>query len=134
MAEETPDVSNFSVDIRGDKTRKQFVGAFTVKTLLSHRDELRRDAIRRDLLGPAAQFATDRAMNQADVLSELAVRIAKAPTWWTENGNGLDLKDDNVVARVYEEALKAEKDVLAKLIGEGEKAKEELRESTKAAP
>lgn len=122
--------STFTVSLDGDKTGTKWHGEFTVKTLLSHRDELRRDQVRRELLGGVSpEHATVRSLNQADVFSELAARIIKAPSWWNESGAGLDLCDDNVIATVYSKTMEAEKDVLNRIKKDADQANEELRKS-----
>lgn len=122
--------ATFSVSMDGDKTGTKWHGEFTVKTLLSHRDELRRDQLRRELLGGVnPEFASIRSLNQADVFSDLAVRIIKSPSWWAESSGGLDLSDDNVVATVYSKTMDAEKEVLNRLKKDGDEASEELRKT-----
>lgn len=122
--------ATFSVSMDGDRTGTKWHGEFTVKTLLSHRDELRRDQIRRELLGGVnPEFASIRSLNQADVFSDLAVRIIKSPTWWNEAAGGLDLSDDNVVATVYSKTMDAEKEVLNRIKKDGDEASEELRKT-----
>lgn len=120
--------STFSVSMDGDKTGTKWHGEFTVKTLLSHRDELRRDQIRRELLGGVSpEHASVRSLNQADVFSDLAVRIVKSPAWWNEASGGLDLSDDNVIATIYSKTIDAEKEVLNRIKKDAEQANEELR-------
>lgn len=122
--------ATFSVSMDGDRTGTKWHGEFTVKTLLSHRDELRRDQIRRELLGGVnPEFASIRSLNQADVFSDLAVRIIKSPSWWNESSGGLDLSDDNVVATVYSKTMDAEKEVLNRIKKDGDEASAELRKA-----
>lgn len=126
----TKEPKSFSVSVIGEKTGQQWTGDFSVKTMLSHRDELRRDAIRRELLGPTNPQAADSfTVDATQVFADLSVRILKAPTWWTESGGGLDMHDANVVSEIYKQALAAEQDALNRIKNEAEKAKEELRKS-----
>lgn len=117
----------FNIHVQGDRTFDIWDGQFTVKTMLSHADQMRQDSLRREFLGPNAQFATDRAITQADTFADLAVRITKAPDWWASNRGGLDLKDDNVVTKIHEAALKAEKDKTDELRKKGAAAAEALK-------
>lgn len=107
MATEAIDGS-FTLHTVGETTEKTYAGEFRAKKRLSHRDHLRKDQVRRELLGGQAGVATERALSTAMILSELAVRLTKTPEWWTEAGNGLDLEDDNVIGTVYNEAVKIE--------------------------
>jgi len=58
------------------------------------------------------------------ILSELAARIVAAPQWWGVDGS--DLYDDNIIVSVFEQAVEAENETTKKLMGDGEKAKEDL--------
>lgn len=121
--------AKFSISVDGDSTGEKWIGEFTVKTRLSHRDQMRRDQIRRELLGDARpDMASPRALNQAGIFSDLQVRIVDAPRWWLEAANGIDLLDDNVVGEVYGKALEEESKVLAGLKKEGEQAVKDLKE------
>lgn len=126
----------FTVSVEGDVSGEKWYGSFTVKTRLTHRDHLRKDQLRRELLGGLETGPTPsvRAQTAAFVLAELAVRILKAPSWWTESDGGLDLADDNVLQRVYDEALKAEREVVDELRKAAEQAKAELRKGELPEP
>lgn len=120
----------FTISVVGEKTNTTWHGAFKAKPLLSHRDELIRDARRRELLGGVnPQFADPRQLNQADIFAELAVRLVSAPSFWADNGGGLDLLDDNVVAEVYKQAIKIETDALADIKKKAEEAQAQLRKA-----
>lgn len=126
--------ASFTINIVGESTQTQWVGDFRVKRRLSFRDELRRDSIKRELLGGVnPQFADARAANIADVFSELAVRVVSAPTWWTEKGGGIDLEDDNVASAVYKATMAKEQEALAEIKAKAETAREELRKAAAAA-
>lgn len=118
--------TSFSISVKGETTGDDYKGNFSVKTRLSHRDQLNRDRIRRDLLGEDAASASPRAHTQAEVFSQLAVRVTKSPSWWSDNANGLDLMDDAPVKAVYDAALKAEQEALDVLKSQAEDAKESL--------
>lgn len=125
------DPASFDIKMFGDITGEQWVGLFKAKKRLSYRDQLRRDQVRRDLLGNHPEAASALALSQAEIFSELSVRLIQAPSWWTEKGNGIDLEDDNVVIEVYQQAMKAESDALKELKEKGEAAKVKLAEEIK---
>jgi hypothetical protein len=116
----------FSIDVVGDVTGQPWKGVFKTKIRLSHRDELRQDELRRDLLGKNPQFATPRIMNTADVFSFVLAHVLEAPQWWKMNGEGLDLEDDNVVAEVYGNIVEKKSEAAKKLKGDAEAAKADL--------
>lgn len=120
---------SFSINVVGDTTQEQWVGLFKVKTRLSHRDHLNRDRIRREMLGPNPQGVSPRADSIAEIFSQLSVRIVDAPSWWKDQGGGMDLADDNVVAKVYDEAMKAEADLAKSLKEKADLAKKALETS-----
>ncbi len=122
--------ATFSIHVVGDKTNETFTGEFTCKLILSHRDELIRDSRKRELLGSInPQFADSRSVNQADIFGEVFVRITNAPQFWAESGNGLDLLDDNVVAAVYRECMRLEKEKLDAIKAKGTQAQADLRKA-----
>lgn len=97
----TTNLEKFSIDCIGETTEKAWKGVFSCKLRLSHKDYLKQDEIRRDLLGTKAESASPRAQNTAELFSFVLIHLLESPQWWTMNGNGLDLEDDNVVAEVY---------------------------------
>jgi hypothetical protein len=117
MANEANEAS-FSLSLDGETTGEKWVGDFKAKKRLSHRDQLRKDQVRRDLLGPQGNTPTERAMSTAMILSELRVRLVDAPKWWQAMGEGLDLEDDNVIGTLYDEVMKIEREA-----GESKKKK-----------
>ncbi len=127
--------SSFEVRVDGEVTGEIWTGTFMAKKRLSHRDQLKKDLVRRELLGGAVGPATERANSTAMILSELAVRITKAPKWWTAMGDGLDFQDDNVISAVYDAAMAVERDAAEAHKKKAEKAIEEMRAeaATKAA-
>ncbi len=117
--------SSFTISVSGDASGELYRGLFKVKTLMSHRDHLDRDRLRREYLGPGAtqDNVSPRALSTAEAFSQLQVRILEAPSWWTTSNNGLSLADDNVVGEIYEAALKAEADRVAEVQKKAEEAK-----------
>lgn len=121
-------IEQFTVSVTGEVTGQVWAGAFKVKTRMSHRDHMTQDRLRREYLGPL-EGASPRAAASAEIFSQLAVRIVDAPSWWADNGAGLDLADDNVVSQVYEAAMKAEREAIEALKKAGEAAREELKKT-----
>lgn len=121
----------FSISVIGDSTDEKWVGDFRAKKRLSHRDHLRKDQIRRELLGSAPGTPTDRALSTAMILSELAVRLTKAPKWWTEAAEGQDLQDDNVIGAAFDEAMRIEREAVEAKKKKAAEAQEELRKEVK---
>ncbi len=91
----------FSIDVTGETTDKVWKGVFKTKLRLSHKDYLKQDEIRRGLLGEKPESASPRAQNTADLFSFVLIHLIEAPQWWSMNGNGLDLEDDNVIGEIY---------------------------------
>lgn len=117
---------DFSVNILGEVTQTNWVGNFSAKIRLSKGDELQKDRIKKELLGPNPKDSDPRAQDLAEVISQLSVRLTKSPAWWKESRNGLELADDSVLAKVYEEALRIEKEALEELQKKANEAKESL--------
>lgn len=118
--------ASFSINVQGETTQTNWIGDFSAKIRLSHADEMQRDRLRKDFLGPNPEDSSPRAKDQAEVFSQLAVRIVKAPLWWKESRGGLELSDDNVIAKVYEEALRIEREALEELQKKAKEAQEAL--------
>jgi len=117
----------FTVNVTGETTGEQYPGKFKVKPMLTHRDSLRRDQYRRDLIGTQGGDAGPRAANIAEIFSKIWSHLLDAPKWWTEAGNGLDLVDEAPAVAVYEAVVKAEKDAYGQLQKEADGAREELK-------
>jgi hypothetical protein len=117
----------FSIRVVGEETGEIWVGDFVAKERLTHRDVLRKDQIRRELLGAAGGSPDARAMSVAFIVSELTVRLTKMPKWFEESGFGLDLEDESVLALVYDKAIKVQLDAQAARKKAAEDKKEELK-------
>lgn len=117
----------FSLHENGDTTDKTYTGEFRAKKWLSHRDQLLKDQVRRELLGGANGVATDRALTTAMVLSELRVRLTSFPDWWKTCDFGLDLADDNVIGVIYDKATAVEQEAIDAKKRKAEKFQEQLR-------
>jgi len=120
----------FEVHVRGNVTGKTWDGAFRAKPLLSFREQLNVDKLRRELVGPDQAGAAPEMFSTAVVLSELAFRLTDVPEWWKESKGGLDLCDPNVVEQVYKKTKAIETEHLKKVEAEGEDAVAGLRNVT----
>ncbi len=96
----------FSLDEVGAISNESFKGDFKVKKALSFRESLQKDQIRRDLLGDTnGSPASYEAQEYATMLSELRVRLVDPPAWWKEANNGAELRDENVLLKVWSETV-----------------------------
>lgn len=95
----------------GLTTRTLYEGSFTVRAVLDSGRELAAGRAYRQLLGPNPQHATDRESNLAFALSQLQLRVIKAPLWW-EAPPGQDVRgailDDNILLKVLDMAIMAD--------------------------
>jgi hypothetical protein len=121
--------STFTVDVVGEITGEKWVGSFTTRLQLSHADQFRRDEIRRRLLGANPESASPRALNAAEVFSEISIHITDAPQWWKGNNGGLDLADDNVVAAVFDGIVAEKTKAAAETKKRADAALEELKKT-----
>lgn len=119
----------FSISIEGEVTGEKWTGDFSAKKRLSHRDALRKDQVRRELLGAQPGEPSDRALSIAVILSELSVRLTRTPRWWSEKNGGLDLDDENVLAEVYQKAIDIEVQDAKQRKEKAEEAIKEMRAS-----
>lgn len=117
----------FTISLEGEVTGEKWFGEFSAKKRLSHKDHLRKDQVRRELLGGQTGEASQRAASTAMILSELAVRLTKSPAWWGANGDGLEFEDDNIIGAVYDAAMKVEKDAAEARKKKAEKEVEKMR-------
>lgn len=118
----------FTLHVVGETTDLTWTGEFRAKKRLSHRDQLLKDQVRRELLGGQAGQPTERALSTSMILSELRVRLTKFPAWWPEVGQGLDLDDDNVIGEMYDKALAIEQEALDAKKKKAEEAQKKMRE------
>lgn len=117
----------FTLTVVGDTSDTTWTGEFRAKKWLSHRDQLLKDQVRRELLGGQTGLATDRAVTTSMILSELRVRLSKFPAWWAEMGMGIDLADDNVIGEIYDKAIAIEADAVEAKKKKAEKIQEQLK-------
>lgn len=117
----------FTISVVGEVSGETFRGEFRALKFLTHRQQLLLDQKRRELLGGNAEFSSQRARNQAEIFSQLFVRLSEAPKWWLESGNGMDLVDDNIMVEVFNAAMKVEEEAVASVKKKAEDAKEALK-------
>ena len=129
MFKQDPNVFSFVVDLTGESSGDNYKGKFSSKLLLSHREQLFQDRERRRLLGENPEQASVRAMNQAQVFSELRIRLVETPSWWKDSDGGLDLVDDDVVAGVYAKVKEALEEYELERFKKVEEAKKELEKT-----
>ena len=126
--------STFAIAMKGDTLDHQYTGSFTVRCILTKREELIADIRRRELLGPIAEAAGPTVSNNAYVLGQLFVRIVDAPDWWKESDGGADLYDTNVIGEVYAKVLEASAEWRKRVGAEAKKAEEPVKKLAKKAP
>jgi hypothetical protein len=117
----------FTVSVVGETSGETFRGEFRAVKFLTHRQQLLLDQKRRELLGTNPDSANVRAQNQAEIFSQLFVRLSNAPKWWMESGQGLDLVDDNVMVEVFQGAMQVEKQAIEEMKKRAEEARERLK-------
>lgn len=123
----------FSVSIEGKETKERYIGDFTVRVKLSQAQKMLRSRLIRQYLGDLMQYATEDDRLRAAAMADCDVSIVKAPDWWRQSNNGLDLVDDNVVGEVWSAVAKAQdrlkKEVDQKTEEDRQAIKEALEES-----
>jgi hypothetical protein len=116
------------INLIGNTTGQPYNGSFQVKTLLSRREQFQADARRREIIGPNGESAMPALQGEAFMLGQLSARIVKAPDWWDRSSGGIDLKDDNVISTLFEEALRAEKEAIDEVKKQAEDSLKEIAE------
>lgn len=127
-------LTTFEISVTGDTTGEKFLGNFECKIRLTHREMLLKDKIRRELLGESSVNASQLALDEAEVISELSVRITKAPGWWDNSNKGLDLYDYNLLTEIYNKVKDIENEYLNKINKNGEAARQELKKIADTQP
>ncbi len=116
----------FTFHAVGETSDQTWTGEFRAKRWLSHRDQLTKDQVRRELLGGQTGMPTERALSTSMMLAELRVRLTAYPEWWITTDRGLDLADDNVVYGIYEKAITIENEAIEAKKKKAEKIQEQL--------
>lgn len=117
----------FRVTVTGDKSGETYTGDFSCFRRLSHRQELSRDRVMRELLGEKPDSASERAKSQAEIFADLSVCLKKTPDWWKSSGNGLDLVDDNVLQEIWAKTIEIRLEAINEVKKKGEEAQEKLK-------
>lgn len=121
----------FSIDVKGSDTGQHFQGTFTYK-----RPNLRAKSNAAKL---AARLNEDLRNLDEDtkfiheVLANLRYSLILTPDWWQKADFGLELYDTNVIFDIYKACVDFENEWTDKVWGNQDKAKEELKETVKAA-
>jgi len=99
--------SSFFLTVVGDTTERTYDGEFTVicvPNIMQRRAiEVEKTRFASDLKNP-----TDHLSGLAVCLSNLRVRIVKAPSWWNDSNGGSDLLDENVLVVLYDKVMSQE--------------------------
>ncbi len=122
---------SFMVDVEGDVTGHRYDGTFKIKPILTHAEQLMRDIIMRDLLGPNPKDGSIRAVSQAGIIAEIRVRCVETPSWWKDARDGLSLYDENVIATIYDKCLEIDAKWKEDVKSKSDKAKVDLAEIAK---
>ena len=118
---------SFNVNIVGSTTGQEYIGVWKVKPVLNAAEQILRDSIMRDLLGPNSKESSNRATSQAFLVAEIRVRTIEAPTFWQESNFGLLFLDEEVTATVYDQIQEIEKKWREEIKKKGEAAKAALK-------
>lgn len=129
-----PNEYTFTISLEGDTTKQISKGQFTCRCVLNLAQRAEADLIEARLnqglkeIRPATQTLHF-------VLSQLYVRLAKAPAWWInsflpdEGVPGKLLLDWNVVSAIFSECMKAEAEWRVAVWGPDEPPKPPIEES-----
>jgi len=118
--------TSFTINVTA-ASGENYAGTFIVRRRLSHMQTLRRDELRRELLGSKPDAAPDSLKQNAYILSTCAAYVKEAPSWWTNASNGVDLLDEEPVGAVFQEILKIQDQLNKELEEKAEKAKLALK-------
>jgi hypothetical protein len=126
------ETQEFSISLTGDISNEKWVGQFKCLRRLSHRSELQKDRIYRDLLGPNPENAAQVNKDRADILAEISVSLVSVPKWFSETNNGLDLVDNNVITTIWGEIIRIRSETLKEVQDKAQKATEALTKTALA--
>lgn len=118
--------TKFSFSVIGEQTGKPYNGDFTVKTVISRRENFIADERRRLLIGANASSVSQSVNGEAYMFGQLSVRIVSAPDWWNNADNGVDLEDDNVAPELYNLIMEKADEHRKKIKESAEKAVEKM--------
>jgi hypothetical protein len=116
----------------GEKSGETFTGSFHCFRRLTHRLELARDRLSRELLGPNPEGASEDSRLRAEILAELKVAFSIVPDWFAQSDWGMDLYDNTLIVKLYEEILKIRKAAIDELQKKSDQAGVELKKLAEA--
>ena len=122
-----------SVDVRDEETGDNYRGDFSFRCLLTRRQRMFADQVRRTILGPSPEGsdATNAVHTEAYILGQLSVRVVDAPNWWTNSDSGRDLNGYNVILAVYDAAISVEEAYKKSVNKDSVEASKKLKEKKK---
>ena len=123
---------SFSIAERGEVSGQMFNWSFTAKRMLSIRDRITKDGIRRQLTGDRPQDAEQNTLMRAEMLAMLQVALIETPKAWKESGGGLDLFDDNVLVVLYEKVIAEQNKAQSEAADEIVEDREKLRKLSRS--
>lgn len=91
----------FQISTVGSDTGEIYQGDFVLTRFLSNRQHFLQDQLYRQYLGGDPQFSSASAKERAEILSEINAYCVKFPDFWAKAGQGVDLRDDNVLIEIY---------------------------------
>ena len=124
-----------SINTVGEKSGRAYSGSFTVKMMMSQKDEFSADLIRRQIIGPSPDGTPPAANLQykAYIMGMIQARATVVPLFWENSNMGMDIPDGNISLEVYDLILKAEEDFTAGIAKDSEKALKKLKKADKKA-
>jgi hypothetical protein len=87
------------------------------------------DRRRREYLGSNPQNASAQASTDSIMISQLSVRVIKAPSWWSDSLGGEQLSDGNVLEEVFTKAVAQEQARKEAVLKSAEEATKKLKQS-----
>jgi hypothetical protein len=125
------ETATIDFDEVGQTTKERYSGRFVIKTLLSARDQLNADAFRRKQLGEDPDNA-DRVLKAwAGMVAQIYVRVIEAPKWYYSTDYGLELKDYEIVNKLFEKTVEIDAETRKEIAEEAEGARKELKRKTR---
>lgn len=119
------------IDLVGETTGERYKGEFVVRTVLSmagkHALELEKTRLMADYANPSGGLA-----GISTILANIRAKTIKAPTWWTDLGDGSDVLDENITLEIYDKILNAENEWRQAIAKKAEEAEKEQAAEDKA--
>lgn len=129
MTAENTNQQSFTVSVVGESTGTTYFGDFVLIRHLSSRQHFLQDQLYKQYLGENPQFSSPFARDRAEILSEINAYCAKFPEFWSKDGNGVDIVDNNVIVEVYKEMQKIYKTISEQRAAKVSAAAQKLRET-----